>query len=120
LGLSGVTEKVERSMAVWQSSAWADLTEEDGTLVLRLGGELDAASRAAIEPAAMAAISSGRSVTFDLRELTFCDSTGIAMLIAVIRAAEAERCALTACNISPSVRRVFDIVSLGELIALSD
>jgi anti-sigma B factor antagonist len=107
-------------MVVGQSSAWADVTDDGGSFLVRIGGELDATSRDSIEPAVMAAISGAPGVTIDFRDLTFCDSTGIAILINASRAAVASGCVLTACNIPASVRRVFDIVALGDLIDLRD
>jgi anti-anti-sigma factor len=104
----------------WQSSAWVDVSEESGNLVLRLCGELDMASRDVIEPVVMAAIATADSVTLDLAELTFCDSSGLAMLIAASQKIEAAGTTLRVCNMQPAVRRVFDIAALGELIPLAD
>jgi anti-sigma B factor antagonist len=100
----------------WQSSAWVDVSEENGTLVLRLCGELDTASRDAIEPVVMAAITTVGSVTLDLGALTFCDSTGVAMLITASQKVAANGSSFAVCNMRPSVRRVFDIAGLGDLI----
>ena len=61
---------------------WIEVSESGAALVLRIGGELDAASRISIEPEVMAATVSAGSVVIDLEALTFCDSSGIAMFIA--------------------------------------
>jgi anti-sigma B factor antagonist len=99
-----------------QSSAWVDVTEENGTLVLRLHGELDMASRKAIEPVVMAAVTTVGSVTLDLAELTFCDSSGLAILITASRKVEANGSSIAVCNMRPPVRRAFEIAGLGDLI----
>jgi anti-sigma B factor antagonist len=99
-----------------QSSAWVDVTEENGALVLRLHGELDMASRDAIEPVIMAAITTVGSVTLDLGELTFCDSSGLAILITASQKVEANGSSVAVCNMRPPVRRVFEIAGLGDLI----
>ena len=107
-------------MAIGHSSVWADVREEDGNLVLVIGGELDSTSRPSIEPAVLAAIASTSAVTFDLRDLAFCDSNGIAMLIEATLAADTHGCTLTVRNTKPSIRRVFDIAALGELLEIVD
>jgi anti-anti-sigma factor len=104
----------------WQSSAWVDVSEENGTLVLRISGELDMASRDAIEPVVMAAITTVDSVTLDLGALTFCDSSGLAVLIAASQKVAANGSSLTVCNVRAAVRRVFDIACLGDLIPILD
>lgn len=100
----------------WQSSAWVDVSEEHGTLVLRICGELDMASRDAIEPVVTAAIATVDSVNLDLAGLTFCDSSGLALLIAASQKVEANGSSLSVSNMQAAVRRVFDIAGLGELI----
>ena len=104
----------------WQSSAWVDVAEENGTLVLRLCGELDMASRDAIEPVVMAAIATVGSVVLDLGDLSFCDSNGLAMLITASQQVAANGSSFAVCNMRPSVRRAFDIAGLGDLISVVD
>jgi anti-anti-sigma factor len=104
----------------WQSSAWVDVGEEDGILVLRISGELDMASRDAIEPVVMAAITTVDSVILDLAALTFCDSSGLAILIAASQKVAANGSSLRVCNLLPAVRRVFDVAGLGDVIPVID
>jgi len=100
----------------WQSSVWAEVGDENGALVLRCGGELDEASRPSLEPALHAAIDSSPRVVLDLRDLTFCDSAGIALVIRAAEHARARACRLTIDNVAPAVRRVFDIAAVGEVV----
>jgi anti-sigma B factor antagonist len=104
----------------WQSAAWADVSEEGDALVVRVGGELDEASRPSVEPVVTAAVGSRDTVVVDLGELSFCDSSGIALLIAVARRAEVSNCRLVVENLQPAVRRVFDVVCLHEILELRD
>ena len=106
--------------ADWRSSAWAEATQEPDTLILRLGGVLDSASRDAIEPTVMAAITSAATVIVDLGQLAFCDSHGTAMFIAAREKAEAEGTTLSVLNLRPAVRRIFDIAGLDYVIDLAD
>ena len=102
----------------WQSSVWAEVGDEHGALVLRCGGELDDASRPSLEPTLHAAIDSSDHVVLDLQELTFCDSAGIALIIGAAERARARGCRLVIDNVTPAVRRVFDIAALGETVEL--
>ncbi len=57
--------------------------EEDGTVVLRLSGELDLVSEPILESALEGA--KGRPVRIDLAELAFMDSTGLRALLSAAR-----------------------------------
>jgi anti-sigma B factor antagonist len=97
-----------------------EVSETGSSLVVRIVGELDLASRDSIETAVMAAVVSAPSVILDLGELTFCDSIGVAMFIAVHEKATAEGSALAIRNTRPQVERVFDIVALDTVIRFID
>ena len=99
-------------------NGWIEVAEPGAALVLRIHGELDAASRLEIEPTITAATGTTGSMILDLDQLTFCDSSGVAMFIAVADQAKASGTALSIRNIGPSVRRVFEITNLDGLIAL--
>jgi anti-sigma B factor antagonist len=103
----------------WQSTAWVDVSQEPGTLVLHLGGELDMASRDVIESAVMAAIPSAYKVVLDLSDLTFCDSSGIAMFVAASEKARAEGVQLTLENLQPRVAHVFEVTGVGPLLEIN-
>ena len=103
-----------------QVNSWIELSERGATLVLRIGGELDAATRTAMEPTVAAAIASAGSVLLDLSELTFCDSSGIAMFIDVHKQALANGTGLAIRRPHPAVRRVIEITGLNALIPIED
>jgi anti-sigma B factor antagonist len=104
----------------WQAGAWIDVSQETGTLILRLCGELDTASRELVEPAVLAAIPTAYAVTLDLRDLAFCDSSGLAMFVAASEKANAEGTVLTVRNLEPTVRRVFEISGVDQVIDITE
>jgi anti-sigma B factor antagonist len=61
-----------------------------------------------------------RKVVIDLSELTFIDSSGLSVIVVAARAAAADGGTLVVASPSPHVRRVFEIVSLSELVAIED
>ena len=77
----------------------------DGTLCLR--GELDAATLGQLEERISQVMRRGRPVVIDMTELTFIDSSGIAVLVRAFQAT-GERVVL--CNPSRQVRRVLELL----------
>jgi anti-sigma B factor antagonist len=103
-------------VAAWKASAYVDISEEADGVVLRLCGELDLASCDAIEPAVGAAISSSDTVTLDLSQLTFCDSSGIAMLLRAHQQASVSGTRVSVCGVQPAIARVFEVSGIEELL----
>jgi anti-sigma B factor antagonist len=103
----------------WQATAWVEVSQEPGALILRLCGELDMASRDLIEPCFLAAIPVLYKVDVDLSALTFCDSSGIAMLLAAHNQARVQGTVLTLRNLQPSLARVFEASGVDHVLALA-
>jgi len=104
---------------MWQSSTSVQISQEPGTLILRLCGELDEASRDLIEPAVMAAIPTAYAVVLDLRDLTFCSSSGLAMFAAADQKAQAAGTTLTLVNAQTNVSRVLEITGMDKALTIS-
>ena len=80
------------------------VSEQDGTLVLHLSGELDLVS----EPALTAELAQAgdRPVTIELEDLAFMDSTGLRALLSAAR--EVTRLRLTG-PLQPPIRRLLEL-----------
>lgn len=102
------------------SSAWVEVSQDGGTLILRLCGELDGAGREALEPAVLAAIPTAYAVILDLGDLSFCDSSGVAMFLAAGEKARAEGTTLTLGNLQPSVARVFAVSGIEGVLNITE
>jgi anti-anti-sigma factor len=95
-----------------------DLEEvEPGTAVLRLGGEIDIASLPEVQDALDEILErrDPRVVVFDLSELRFMDSSGLALLLGVAVQVEA----VQVRNPSGIVRRVIEISGLAEALPIT-
>lgn len=94
--------------------------EPDGLVRVALGGEIDIATagqvRAAIEDALLAYEPS--RVDLDLSGVSFLDSTGINMVLALHRAAAERGCRLTASRPQRQVARVLALVGVEEHLGL--
>ena len=103
-------------MARSTPSAILAISESDDALVLQLRGELDLASRDDIEPIVMVALTVAPAVVLELAGLEFCDSQGLAMIIACTQQAAVEGTAFTIVNPQPQVRRLLEISDLLRLL----
>jgi anti-sigma B factor antagonist len=85
------------------------------TPIIHLAGELDLASVESTQ-ADIATYLSDESVrvTFDLQDLTFMDSSGIAMLVQISN----DVGQVTLINVSPIVRRVLEVTGLVQHFGL--
>jgi stage II sporulation protein AA (anti-sigma F factor antagonist) len=98
-------------------TAWLRLVSDvDGEVVLELGGEVDLSGVAAVQPALDEVLDTKPTrVVFELRELTFLDSSGIALLIAT-----AQRVARIELRYpSPLVRRVIQLTGLSATLPIT-
>jgi anti-sigma B factor antagonist len=92
---------------------------EDNVKVVALRGELDFDKAPDLGRVLDELRADGeREVVIDLSELTFIDSSGISVLVGAARSAAAEKGTLVVAGPTPPVRRVFDIVSLSQLVAI--
>ncbi len=98
------------------AAAGLQAREEDGALVLRLSGDLDVTNAAQVRSAIDAVVSSGTErLIFDLADLQFMDSSGIAMLVSVAR--EGREVQLR--NPSAIVRRLIELTGLAETFGIT-
>jgi anti-sigma B factor antagonist len=89
--------------------------DADGAPVIAVAGELDISNADALDSAVAAAVAPGPArLTFDLKDLRFMDSAGIAVLI---RAAEGVG-EVHLLAPAPSVRRVIEITGLTQLFTI--
>lgn len=98
-------------------SATISVAESDDGLVLHVRGELDLTSRDDIEPVIMVALAVTPAVVLDVQELEFCDSQGLAMIVACMQQATAGQTAFTIANPRPQVQRLLEITDLTRLLA---
>lgn len=83
----------------------------DGSVVLRLQGEIDVTVRDAADRALDEALGSGRPVVLDLSEVTLIGATGLGLLLQCARACEQAGLPCSISDMPPAVVRV--IVALG-------
>jgi anti-anti-sigma factor len=97
-----------------------DPAERGGTVVVAIEGEFDLGAVPEFE-AAMARLPAGARLVVDMRELGYIDSTGISSLLR-LDARLREAGGTLACVVPPegTVRRVFDLIRLGETLSVCE
>ncbi|MFJ3231238.1 STAS domain-containing protein [Streptomyces sp. NPDC086787] len=85
-------------------------------VVIELAGELDHHSAAEVREALPGlALRAGQQLVLDLGGLTFCDSSGITVLIAARNHALAAAASIALASVPHRVSRVFRIVGLDQV-----
>lgn len=99
--------------------AWAECQVGDDSreLTVRLHGELDVATVPSISEAIEAAEVDGPSrLVIDLKEVSFMDSSGIALLVQLANRVESVQVRSPSAN----VRRVFELTGLAQHFGLAE
>ncbi|MFD3648469.1 STAS domain-containing protein [Streptomyces cyaneofuscatus] len=90
-----------------------------GAYVLTVTGELDHHTspllRGALDEIALA---TGTGLVIDVSGMTYCDSTGITLLVSAYQRAQAADARLSLAGSSPDLLRVFRIVGLDQVFTL--
>jgi anti-anti-sigma factor len=100
-----------------------DVSVEDlgRVIVVRVQGEVDAATAPRMGDAVNRLIAQRRSVVLDLRRVDFMDLHGLAVMIRATRRARAEGGSFAIAQPAPCVRRLVELVHAeGELRILPD
>ena len=93
----------------------------EGKMVVIVRGEIDAHTVPQLRAVALAAVDDGMSdIELDVSELRFMDSTGIGLLVTLIRRIGPLKGTLTLRGASPQVRRLLDMTDLTSRIELLD
>jgi len=96
------------------------LTEETkaGWCVVSVRGRADAESAEQLETALRAAVEHNSRVAADLSHLDYVSSAGLRAFIQTARAAESRQGEFAICSPTPSVRRVFDMSGLHQILKI--
>lgn len=92
-----------------------------GPCLMSISGDLDyhtaSRLRAALEDVPL---EQGVSLIIDLSRLTYCDSTGISVLVGAYRRSRAAGAGLALTGMNPDIARVFRIIGLDQVFSSYD
>lgn len=93
----------------------------EGQTIVFVSGELDlevaSQMRAAMEPLMEL---SDRRLTLDLRDLKYIDSTGIGILISVVKARHARNAPFDVEHVPSNIRKLFDMTGITPFLAKAE
>ncbi|MGI5479039.1 STAS domain-containing protein [Streptomyces lavendofoliae] len=93
---------------------------DNGATALALAGELDLDTAARIEPDLFLATAwAGREIVLDLADITFCDTSGVELLIRLHQRCAAHGCRLSLCRVPRQPGRVFRVLGVDRTIPCS-
>jgi anti-anti-sigma factor len=99
----------------------ANVRETDGGVVIALTGDINALAEDELERAITVALATKRdTIVLDFEETAYINSTGIALLVSLLRRARAARVRVTACAVSDHYREIFEITRLVDYMPIAD
>ena len=95
------------------------LDREGASAAVRLSGDLDIVTSDDVKRELVGLIDAGHTaLALDLSDVGFVDSSGLGVLVAIHRHAEAQGGAFVVRSSPPQVRRLFEITRLGDLLTV--
>ena len=90
---------------------------KEGQCIVYVGGELDLESAAQMRAAMSPLVElSDRELKLNLRDLHYVDSTGIGILVSVLKARHANNAPFTVEAIPPNIRKLFDMTGITPFL----
>lgn len=95
--------------------------EEDGTAVLSLAGEVDVSNVEQVREAAVKLLEgNGKRLILDLSGVEYMDSSGLGMLVGLLKRQRESGGVLAIAGHQPRVQRLFEITGLKQVFELYD
>lgn len=98
-----------------------DLTEQEGSAVLRVSGEVDVASAPRLRERIVAMVAEGhRRIVLDLDDVDFLDSTGLGVLVGALKRVRTHGGELHLVCTTPRILKVFEITGLTVVFPMHE
>jgi anti-anti-sigma factor len=97
----------------------ARVHDEAGTAVIALTGDVDRDAEAALD-AAYEQVGQARSVVVDFTDVSYINSTGIAVIVGLLARARTNGQTLGARGLSEHYRQIFEITRLADFMTILD
>jgi anti-anti-sigma factor len=93
----------------------------DATAIIELRGEVNAGADSALEAAyAQATTGGAASMVLDFARADYINSSGIALIVALLARARAQRIGVAAIGLSDHYREIFEITRLADFMTIAD
>ncbi len=91
---------------------------QSGWCVVEVSGRADMETAAELEEHLRRAVQSHSRVAADFSGVVYISSAGIRAVLQAARAAQAGKVEFAVCDLSPAVRKVFDISGLNDILTI--
>ena len=99
----------------------ATVREHDGAAVIDLSGDVDASAEDALNAAYAEATGTGsNTVVLNFEGTEYINSTGIALIVALLAQARASQVEVKAFGLSDHYREIFEITRLADFMTIAD
>lgn len=103
------------------SLARAEVRDSDGVAVVDLDGDINAAAEPALTAAYEEATANGStSVVLNFEQVSYINSTGIALIVGLLARARKESRKITACGLNDHYKEIFEITRLADFMPMFD
>jgi anti-anti-sigma factor len=97
----------------------ATVRERDGVSVIDLDGDIERASNDVLRAAYQKAAAQGHgAVVLNFERVGYINSTGIALIVALLAQARADGRRVTACGLTDHYREIFQITRLSDFMSI--
>jgi anti-sigma B factor antagonist len=94
-------------------------TPEPGYTLVTVAGELDIATAPELRDCLVPLLADHPTLVIDLDRVSFCDATGLGVLVGAANRARANRARLHLVCSGPNIRRLFDLTGLARRLPLA-
>jgi anti-sigma B factor antagonist len=94
-------------------------TPEPGYTLVSVAGELDIATAPELRDCLVPLLADHPTLVIDLDRVSFCDATGLGVLVGAANRARANRARLHLVCSGPNIRRLFDLTGLARRLPLA-
>jgi anti-sigma B factor antagonist len=95
----------------------ARVRSDGAVATVALTGDVDGGARAALDAAYSDAAGAG-TLVLDFGDVSYINSTGIALIVGLLGRARADGVAVAACRLSPHYREIFEITRLSDFMSI--
>lgn len=96
----------------------ATVNDNDGTVLIRLTGDVNRAAQAGMEEAYQAAQPLGGPIVLDFVDVDYINSTGIAVIVGLLAKARASGRPVRAFGLSDHYREIFQITRISDFMSI--
>ncbi|MGI8935382.1 STAS domain-containing protein [Leptolyngbya sp. BC1307] len=87
--------------------------------VLVPSGILDSTQAEEVRAQVDSALSTGaKTLLMDLKDITFIDSSGLGVLVSVLKKVRSQGCEMVVCAINPQVKMLFELTSMDRVFEI--